>query len=138
MANTKGGNFILFLPPNEEYNYRLQELIQRLKLLRYKYNKLTLVLFGDFNMNRDVIENKLSKEIEILGYKIWYSRNKNEYTREQEVNGKIKKSYLDYMITYGIDNLCFIILDKLVITDHRGLSIEFLDDKKKNLIELKK
>ena len=89
-------------------------------------------------MNRDVIENKLSKEIEILGYKIWYSRNKNEYTREQEVNGKIKKSYLDYMITYGIDNLCFIILDKLVITDHRGLSIEFLDDKKKNLIELKK
>ena len=41
MANIKGVNFIIYstyLPPNEEYNYRLQELIQRLKLLRYKYN----------------------------------------------------------------------------------------------------
>ena len=76
-------------------------------------------------MNRGVIENQLSKEIEILGFKIWYSRNKNEYTREQEVNGKIKQSYLDYMITYGIDNLCFNILDKLVITDHKACSIGF-------------
>ena len=41
MANTKGRNFIIYstyLPPNEEYNSRLQELIQRLKLFRYKYN----------------------------------------------------------------------------------------------------
>ena len=140
MANTKGGNFILFctyLPPNEEHNYRLQELIQRLKLLRYKYNNLTLVLFGDLNMNRGVIENQLSKEIEILGFKIWYSRNKNEYTREQDVNGKIKQSYLDYMITYGIDNLNFNILKKLVTTDHRALSIEFLEDKKRKLDRVK-
>ncbi len=42
-------------------------------------------------MNREVIENKLSKEIDILGFKIWYNRNENEYTREQEVNGKNKK-----------------------------------------------
>ena len=41
MANTKGGNFIFYctyLPPNEKHNYRLQELIQKLKLLRYKNN----------------------------------------------------------------------------------------------------
>ena len=88
-------------------------------------------------MNRDVIENKLSKEIEILGFKIWYNRNKNEYTREQKVNDNNKKSYLDYMITYGIDNLCFNILDKLVITDHRALSIEFLEDKKRKLDRVK-
>ena len=55
-------------------------------------------------MNREVIEKKLSKEIEILDFKIWYNKNKNEYTREQEVNGKNKKSYLDYMITYVIHN----------------------------------
>ncbi len=45
---------------------------------------------------------------------------------------KIKKSYLDYMITYGIDNLSFNILHKLVITDHKALSIEFLDNIKEN------
>ena len=88
-------------------------------------------------MNRGVIENQLSKEIEILGFKIWYSRNKNEYTREQEVNGKVKQSYLDYMITYGIDNLNFNILKKLVTTDHRALSIDFLEDKKRKLDRVK-
>jgi len=41
-----------YLPPNEEHNYRIQQLIQRLKLLRYKYNNLILKLFGDLNMNR--------------------------------------------------------------------------------------
>ena len=65
------------------------------------------------------------------------NRNKNEYTREQKVNDNNKKSFLDYMITYGIDNLCFNILDKLVITDHRALSIEFLEDKKRKLDRVK-
>ena len=82
-------------------------------------------------------ERNFLLKIEILGFKIWYSRNKNEYTREQKVNDNNKKSYLDYMITYGIDNLCFNILDKLVITDHRALSIEFLEDKKRKLDRVK-
>ena len=56
---------------------------------------------------------------------------------EQEVNGKNKKSNLDYMITYGIDNLYFNILNKLVITDHRALSIEFFDDKVRKLDRIK-
>ena len=30
--------------------------------------------------------------------------NKEEFTRKQSVKGIIKKSYLDYMITFGIDN----------------------------------
>ena len=37
------------------------------------------------------------------------------------------------MIIYGIDNLYFNILDKLVIIDHRKLSIEYFDDKKKKI-----
>ena len=71
MANTKGGNFIIYstyLPPSDEHAYRLQELIRRLKLLRSKYNNLSLILFGDLNMKRKVIVNKLSKENKILGY----------------------------------------------------------------------
>ena len=51
-----------------------------MKLLWYKYNNLTLILFRDLNMNREVIENILSKEIEILYFKILYNRSKNEYT----------------------------------------------------------
>ena len=59
-------------------------------------------------MNREVIENKLSKEIEILDYKIWYNKNENEYKTISKF--KNKKLYLDYMITYRIDNLYFNIL----------------------------
>ena len=45
MKIKKDENFIIYytyLPPNEEHNYRIQQLIQRLKLLRYKYNNLIL------------------------------------------------------------------------------------------------
>ena len=42
----------------------------------------------------------------------------------------MKKSNLDYMITFGINNYNFQILDKIVITDHKGLNIKFLDDRK--------
>ena len=39
---------------------------------------------------------------------------------------------LIYMITFGIDNINFQILNKLVITDHKALSIEFLMIGKEN------
>ena len=41
------------------------------------------------------------------------------------------------MITFGIDNINFQILNKLVITDHKALSIEFLDDRKRKLDRVK-
>ena len=41
------------------------------------------------------------------------------------------------MITYVIDNLSFNILNKLVISDNKALSIEFLDDKKRKLDRVK-
>ena len=44
----------------------------------------------------------------------------------------MKKSYLDYMIAFGIDNCNFQILHKLVTTDHKELSIEFLNIGKDN------
>ena len=49
----------------------------------------------------------------------------------------MKKSYLDYLITFGIDNCNFQILHKLVITEHKVLSIEFLDDRKRKLDRVK-
>ena len=42
------------------------------------------------------------------------------------------------MIIFGIDNYNFQILHKLGITEHKVLSIEFLNIGKENQIELKK
>ena len=61
-------------------------------------------------MSREEVKDKLSIEKESLGFKVWYKNNKEEYTREQSVKGIMKKSYLDYMITFGIDNCDFQIL----------------------------
>ena len=82
-------------------------------------------------MNLEEVKDKLSIEIEPLGFKVWYKNNKEEYTRVESVKGIMKKSYLDYIITFGIDNCNFQILYKLVKTDHKALSIEFLNMEKK-------
>ena len=81
-------------------------------------------------MNLEEVKDKLSIEIEPLGFKVWYKNNKEEYTRVQNVKGIMKKSY--YIITFGIDNCNFQILYKLVKTDHKALSIEFLNIGKDN------
>ena len=49
----------------------------------------------------------------------------------------LKKSYLDYFITYGLENVSFNIIDKLVLTDHRALSLEFFEDKNIKLERMK-
>jgi hypothetical protein len=81
-------------------------------------------------MNLEEVKDKLSIEIEPLGFKVWYKNNKEEYTRVQNVKGIMKKSY--YIITFGIENCNFQILHKLVTTDHKELSIEFLNIGKDN------
>ncbi len=53
--------------------------------------------------------------------------NKNNYTRSQIVKNIEKKSYLDYFITYGINNWYFNIMDKLVLSNHKSLSYEFIE-----------
>ena len=83
-------------------------------------------------MSLEEVKEKLFIEIEPLGFKVWYKNNKEEYTRVESVKGIMKKSYLDYMITFGMDNCNFLILHKLVITDHKALSFEFLDIGKEN------
>ena len=56
MVNTKGGNFIIY---STNYLQIMNILIDRLKLLRKKYNNVTLVLFGDLNMSWEEVKDKL-------------------------------------------------------------------------------
>jgi len=138
LVNSKINKFIIFvtyIPPNEEHDNRLSLLIEKLMLLKRRYNNLKLVLFGDLNINLEDIDDKLKDKIEPFGFKIWYK--KREYTRIQKVKDIEKKSYLDYFITYGLENVNFNIIDKLVLTDHRALSLEFFEDKNIKLERMK-
>ena len=54
LVNSKMNKFIIFvtyIPPNEEHDNRLSLLIEKLILLKRRYNNLKLVLFGDLNIN---------------------------------------------------------------------------------------
>ena len=75
MVNTTEGNLILYctyLSPGEGHNIRIKELIDKFLLLKRRYKSLFLILFGDLNIDRKNIKEKISK------------------------------SYSDYIIIYGI------------------------------------
>ena len=63
--------------------------------------------------------------------------NKNEYTRYLKKKKKIEKSYLDYLITLGINNIYFNIVNESAYTDHKALKIIFVDDEKRKLDNVK-
>ena len=138
LVNTTKYKFIIYvtyLPPNEEHNNKISELIEKLLLIQRRYNNLKLILFGDLNINKDETDIKIKSKIEKYGFKIWY--NKNSYTRSQIVKIEQKKSYLDYFITYGINYGYFNIMDKLVLSDHKAISFEFFEDNNFKLDRIK-
>ena len=47
------------------------ELLERSKILKQRHNNLSLVLFGDFNIEREKFKDKFFSILEPLGYKIW-------------------------------------------------------------------
>ena len=84
LVKTTKYNFIIYvtyLPPNNEHNNKISELIEKLLVLQKRYNNLRLILFGDLNINKDEIDIKQKNKIEPYGFKIWF--NKNNYTRSQ-------------------------------------------------------
>ena len=105
MVNTTEGKLILYcayLPPGEGHNMRIKELIDKLLLLKRRYKSLYLILFGDLNIDRKNIKEKLCNKIEQYGFNVIYKSDENIYKHEQKINNKISKSYLDYIIKYGI------------------------------------
>ena len=140
MANTNNGNLIIYctyIPPGNEHDNRLNELIEKLLLLKRNYHSLSLILFGDLNIKRENIKSSLSDKIEPYGFKVWYNEDNNIFTHEQKINDKIIKSYLDYIITYGIENANFNVIDKLVNTDHNAIELNFIENEKRKLNRIK-
>ena len=66
-----------------------------------------------------------------------YKSGENIYTYEQKINNKITKSYLDYILTYGIDLGNFEVREKLVNRDHNALEYAFLEDETRKLCRIK-
>ena len=67
MANSNNGHIIIYcvyIPPGEEHNKRVNELIEKLLLLKRNYKSLSLILYGDLNIKRKDIKYKMVDKIE--------------------------------------------------------------------------
>ena len=98
MVNATNGNLILYciyIPPNDEHDKRVDELNEKLLLLKRNYHSLSLRLYGDLNIKGKNIKNKMVDKIEPFGFKVWYSKDENLFTYEQKSGNKLIKSYLD-------------------------------------------
>ena len=113
-----------------------------MKIIRYRYNNLILILYRDLNIKKEYIKNKLGKNIELFDYEIIFNNDVNIFTRIQLNKDKEKKSYLNYFIVYDIKNYSFNLLNKLVQINHRAININIVKedniklDRAKEVIEL--
>jgi len=86
MVNTIKGNFIIisvYLPPGNEGNNRTYELIEKLKIIKSKYQSLTLLLFGDLNIKREVVKDILKDDLESLNLKYELKRIKMNIPKQK-------------------------------------------------------
>ncbi len=62
-----------------------------------RYNDTAILIFGDFNYRRDLIESKFSSLVR-RGFKIIFDSNPEQYTRSQDTIKGTPRSYIDYFI----------------------------------------
>ena len=83
MANTINGNLIIYcvyIPPGNEHDKRLSELIDKLLILKRNYQSLTLILYGDLKIKRENIKETIGNKKEPYGLmkiEIHLDMNKN-------------------------------------------------------------
>lgn len=103
----------VYVPPDSEHKNRLIELAHRLRIIRQKYAELQLILFGDLNILRKDLEKEF-ESVRALGFKLWYQKGECAFTR---MEGE-KMSYLDYFITYGVEDANLEIQKPIGLSDH--------------------
>ena len=104
------------------------ELVIRLRTICYKYNDLSLVLYGDLNMDRDQFKNKVEMPLAEMGYLSHYNKGCSAYTRYEVRLGAPVTSYIDFMITYGEKIKEFSVSKPIGRSDHLTLAVSVQKD----------
>jgi endonuclease/exonuclease/phosphatase family metal-dependent hydrolase len=60
---------------------RVDGLVSRLEAIKTKYEELSLVLFGDFNLKRNEVEKRIAKKVNRVGYNCLYQKGDFNYSR---------------------------------------------------------
>jgi len=92
-----------------------------------RYNDTAILIFGDLNYRRDLIESKFSSLVR-RGFKIIFENNPEQYTRSQETIKGTLRSYLDYYIIKNLRDFDLTINEPIGHSDHRAIGLDVLDN----------
>jgi hypothetical protein len=107
---------------SEDEDVQISQLLYRLSAMSERYTNMSMILYGDFNMNRDVFHKKVETKLP-FGYLAHYSKDGEAVTRKEMRLDKLVLSYLDYMITYGCNTPTLSILEPIGHSDHLTLKL---------------
>jgi exonuclease III len=128
--------------PHEE-NIFWKKLELRLLDVMNKFQDPTIILYGDFNIDKETIKIFCSQLPDLFPV---FNPNEDVYTRKRDLeNGKKERSYLDYFIVKNLRNVKLDIVDIDSSSDHLALFMDVelpagarLIKKWKNMLNLKK
>jgi len=92
-----------------------------------RYNDTAILIFGDFNYRRDLIESKFSSLVR-RGFKIIFDSNPEQYTRSQDTIKGTPRSYIDYFIIKNLRDFDLTINEPIGRSDHRAIGLDVLDN----------
>jgi hypothetical protein len=114
-----------------EENDLIDQLLYRLGAIKDRYIDFSLILYGDFNMDRKKFKRMVEDRLP-MGYVCHYSEDETDSTRAEMRMGVLIESYIDYMITYACVTGQLQVIDPIGHSDHKTLML--LIDKHKSLM----
>ena len=127
-----------YIPPHSDHAAKVRQLVDRLIMLRERYSKFSLILYGDLNMDRKNFQEKIMDRISPLGYKGHFHTGNMAYTRRQKKGETTEFSYLDYFITFNIPDAVFNISEPIGRSDHLTLNLAVETEKALNHLCIRK
>lgn len=113
-----------YISPGPDHDSRFSNLLYKLNFVLTRYKDSKLILFGDLNINRKRLVNKL-KELqgENKELKAIFDLDEKVFTRYRETVNGIQESYLDYFIINNIKEYTFSINEPIFTSDHKVLKL---------------
>jgi hypothetical protein len=132
--------YSVYLAPGNDHKDLLKRFLYNIKVLKDRYDNPSIMVYGDFNLDREKFKSKIEDVLKPYGFKCHYDKEPNKFTRFEKVKGedKTRTSYLDYFITFNVDTESFTICEEILKSDHLPLRAKIKEVKGSEKLFLKK
>lgn len=108
-----------YLNPGTQHKMRIDAFKVRMDSILGRYKDAKIIVFGDFNLTKEEFKIEIMNYFKgVKGIKYHIDPSINAFTRCAMLEGKVIRSYLDYMITVNIESDDFDIEKPIGNSDH--------------------